>query len=45
MVEDLIMLSIDMQFMLDKKTPFLGMAPKPPDTMADTVIAKSVQNR
>jgi len=32
-----------MQFMLDKKTSILDMAPKRPDTMADTVIAKCVQ--
>jgi len=40
------MLSIDIQFMLDdKKTSILDMAPKRPDTMADMVIAKCIQNR
>jgi len=40
------MLSIDMQFMLDgKKTSIIDMAPKWPDTMADMVIAKCMQNR
>ena len=34
-----------MQFMFDKKTSILDMAPERPDTMADTVIAKCVQNR
>ena len=34
-----------MRFMLDEeKTSILDMAPKRPDTMADTVIAKCVQN-
>jgi len=33
-----------MQFMLDKEK-LLDMAPKRPNTMADTVIAKCVQNR
>jgi len=39
------MLSIDMQFMLDKKTSILDMVLKRPDTMADMVIAKCVRNR
>ena len=35
-----------MQFMLDKrKISILDMASKRPGTMADTVIAKCVQNR
>jgi len=39
------MLPIDMQFMFDEeKLPFLT-APKRPDTMSDTVIAKCVRNR
>jgi len=41
-----VMLTIDMQFMLQEdKTSILDMAPKWPYTMADTVIAKCVQNR
>jgi len=41
------MLSIDMQLMLnaEKLHAILDMAPKPPDTMTDMVIAKCVQNR
>jgi len=51
MVEHLnnaIMLSINMQFMLDEeKFQFLTLdiVPKRPDTMADMVIAKCVRNR
>ena len=44
MVEHIIMLSIDMQFMLDEEKIF-EMVPKRPVTMADMVIAKCVQNR
>ena len=41
-----VMLSIDMQFMLDpEKTAILDMAPKQPDKITDMVIAKCVQNR
>jgi len=38
------MLSIDMQFVLDKKTSILDMAPKWPHTMADMVNAKCMRN-
>jgi len=41
-----IMLSIDIQFMIDEeKTSILDMAPKRPDTAADMVITKCVRNR
>jgi len=41
----LIMLSIDMQFMLDEEKRIFDMVPKRPDTMADIVIVKCMQNR
>jgi len=38
------MLSINMQFMLDKKTSILDMADKRPDNIAGMMITKCMRN-